>query len=135
MLCIVASAARAVAQLDSLGGIEKHTMKIIAQVFGVAVLLFTFGCSTVKVPQGAHLVGGGLQIDWQAPEDRTVILIEETTGRTVATKSLSKGDPFTFDVTTDGDKRLLREAFDEMPSDAKFVIYFVPAPKVHKDAT
>ena len=105
----------------------KHTIHII----GLAVLLLAVGCaSTSNLPSGAKKVGGGLKISWDAPTDGTAILVEATTGKPVATGSVSSGGPaFEFDAYTYHDADVLRAVFPTMPTNAQFVLYFVPSPK------
>lgn len=79
---------------------------------------------------GAKKVGGGLQIEWSAPADGTALLVETTTGKTVATQSMSvRGPAFDFDVTRDRNADVLKAIFPTMPTNATFVLYFVPSPK------
>lgn len=107
-------------------------MSITKQIncaIGLLILFVTVGCAENGLPPGAHVVGGGVQIDWTVPQAGTVILVEKTTGRTVATKSVAaKGDSFTFDASQEGDALVLKAAFGAIPSNAHFVLYFVPAP-------
>jgi len=106
-------------------------MRYITHIIGLAALLLAIGCaSTGNLPTGAKKVGGGLQIDWDPPGDGTAILVETTTGKTVATKSVSEtGAGFRFDVTSEQDADVLKAIFPTMPTNAQFVLYFVPSPK------
>ena len=105
-------------------------MKHITPIIGLGTLLLAIGCSTTgSLPRTAQVVGGGLQIQWEAPAEGTVILIEKTTQKTVATKSLSEGDSFQFDVSRESDASVLSAVFPTIPSNAHFVLYFTPAPK------
>jgi len=49
-----------------------------------------------RLPHGSRVVGGGLAIEWTAPEPGSAILREETTRRVVATQTLEAGDSFDF---------------------------------------
>ncbi len=103
-------------------------MKYTTPIIGLAALLLAVGCtSTGSLPTGAKKVGGGLQIEWEAPSRGTAILLETTTGRTVATKSLSGGSLFEFDVTNNYDDDIIRSVFPIMPPNAQFILYFVPS--------
>jgi len=104
-------------------------MKHIMRIIGVATLVIFVGCaSRGPLPRGARVVGGGFQIDWDAPSDGTAILVEAKTGRTVATKSVSLGGGgFKFDGSSRTDADLLIAIFaDRMPTNAQLVLYFVP---------
>ena len=103
-------------------------MKHILNLIGLGVVLLAAGCATCELPRGAQVVGGGIQIAWTAPEAGTVLLVEKTTGKTVVTRSLAgNGDSFSFEGTMGTDAQVLGAAFDTMPTNAQFVLYFVPA--------
>ena len=100
-------------------------------------ILATLGCTTPKgLPSGAQLVGGGLQIDYEAPTDGTVILVEKVTGRMVATESLSSGSDFTFSPSSGNWAELMLTLFGvpsadgeltlQIPTNSVFQLYFVP---------
>ena len=106
-------------------------MKYTTPIIGLATLLLAVGCaSTSNLPSGAKKVGGGLQIEWDAPTEGTAIFVETTTGKIVATKSVSDGGAgFRFDVTSSEDAEVLTAIFPAMPTNAQFLLYFVPSPK------
>lgn len=117
-------------------------MKIIVSICSL-VLALLVGCATGNLPRGAKLVGGGLMIDYMAPVDGTVILVERTSGRIVATQSLMEGREFNFgprwercgEVLTSlfGTTNLVEPgAFPVVPTNTFFQLYFVPDP-VRKD--
>jgi hypothetical protein len=110
-------------------GESMTVMRNIKQVVGMGILLLAVGCATTgNLPHRAQVVGGGLQIDWDPPTDGTAILVERTTGKPVATRSVSPGFSFTFDVARQSDAEVLEAVFfDSMPTNAHFVLYFVPA--------
>ncbi len=113
-------------------GDTHYTMKYIMHIIGLTALLLAAGCaSTSNLPSGARRVGGGVQIDWRPPVDGTAILVETTTGRTIATQSVSvEGNVgFNFDVTREQDADALKALFPTMPTNAQFVLYFVPSAK------
>ncbi len=89
------------------------------------------GCTTPGngLPTGSRVVGGGLSVDYRAPENGTVVLREETTRRMVATQTLSEGDPFTFPDVTMHHEALTKLFGDPMPTNLVFTLYFVPGPK------
>ncbi len=106
-------------------------MKHISYFISLVALALAVGCtSTTSLPSGAKKVGGGLRITWWAPTDGTAILVETTTGKIVATETLTQGGPqFSFDPDSQRDAETLRMLFPSMPTNAQFVLYFVPSPK------
>jgi hypothetical protein len=95
----------------------------------LSVLLLA-GCVTVArgpIPPGAKLVGGGLDINWSSNVEGTAILVEKTTGKTVATQSLAAGDAFDFDVTEPEKAEVLKALFGrELAPELQFQLYFLP---------
>lgn len=100
------------------------------------------GCVTGpgNLPRGARLVGGGLQIEYRAPENGTAILRERSTGKVVATQSLEPGDDFEFTATRQENAEVLRSLFATtnapdigqflaLPTNACFELYFAPVRK------
>ncbi len=73
-----------------------HVRTLFAVVLAGAVSLMAVGCASKGLPRGARLVGGGLSIKYAAPQDGTVILMERTSRRIVATESRGEGDEFEF---------------------------------------
>ena len=104
----------------------KHITQIVAASIGLALA----GCSTGGLPRGAHVVGGGLNIQWSPPgsESGTAILVEKTTGKTIMTKALVSPDrTFRFDITGPNDETVWRTALGfNIPTNAQYVLYFVP---------
>jgi hypothetical protein len=102
----------------------KHVTKLMVAGAGIALLIA--GCSTGTLPRGARLVGGGLKIDWSTEEVGTVILVERTTGKTVATESIN-GSHFEFDISEVHNARVVQAIFGGAPpTNAQFSLYFVP---------
>lgn len=103
-----------------------------------AVGLALTGCTTSPLPKGARLVGGGLDIRYSSPTPGTVILIERTSGRIVATKSLEgNGHEFHFSPNSYDNGDVLAAMFSTVPAkegeltpvptNTFFELYFVPA--------
>lgn len=97
-----------------------------------ALLIFT-GCTTGlrSFPAGAVRVGGGLNIEWQAPRHGTVVLMEEKSGKILATQSLEPGDSFDFGPEYSGFEETLATTFPDgagLQTNAVFGLYFTPMP-------
>lgn len=114
----------------------------------ICLLCFPLVCATLlgcvsapsNLPRGARLVGGGLQIEYSAPENGTAILRERSTGKIVATQSLEPGDDFDFTVTRQENAEVLRSLFATtnapdigqllaLPTNVCFELYFTPVKK------
>jgi len=102
-------------------------------------LILLCGCSTGHLPKGAQLVGGGLDIRYVPPTDGTVMLMERTSGKIIATGSVSSsGAPFEFGPTSTPNWDVLMTGFFpqknptqggtsyQIPTNAIFELYFVP---------
>jgi hypothetical protein len=72
------------------------------------------------------LVGGGVMIEWKAPEAGTVYLVEKTTGKIVETRSLEEGEKYTWTVTSVVQAEDLQELLGIKFSRARFLLYFEP---------
>ena len=106
--------------------------------FGVtAACVALVGCASSSLPRGARWVGGGLKIAYETPADGTVILMERTTGRIVATESLPEGRSFTFAPDHQNYSEVLFRMFGStnswdpadvlvVPTNTYFQLYFVP---------
>jgi hypothetical protein len=93
-----------------------------------SIALVLVGCSTSGVPRGAQVVGGGPMISWNAPANGTAYLAETTTHKIIVTVSMKKDEPFVFDTTDKTDSKapeIIQAAFPVMPSNPKFVLYFL----------
>jgi hypothetical protein len=97
------------------------------------VLSFLAGCGTTRplqadgLPGEEYLVGGGLMIDWEAPQDGTAYLVEKETGKIIETRSLKQGESYSFSASSP----LQAQEFEQMLgisfSQARFLLYFKPA--------
>ena len=80
------------------------------------------------LPNRKYLVGGGLDIEWRVPQNGTVYLVEETTGKIVITKSFPADKVFEFNPgSTEPEKT--KEIFGIDMSELKFSLYFIPNTK------
>jgi hypothetical protein len=105
-------------------------MKHVTQIMAISVALVVAGCSTSSLPRGAQVVGGGLKIHWvSGGPPGTAILVEKTTGKTIKTESLEGNEiseGFMFDASQEQDAEILRAVLGSIPTNAQFVLYFVP---------
>lgn len=81
----------------------------------------------VRLPDTPQMVGGGMMIEWKAPERGTAYLVEKQTGKIVETRSLEEGEVYSFAATS----VIQADEFEEMLgirfSRARFLLYFEPA--------
>lgn len=95
-----------------------------------AVALVVAGCAPrglarlEDLPGEEHLVGGGLTINWQAPEDGIVYLFEKRTGKLIETRSLKEGETYTFAVETAVDAADMEGLLGIDIARAEFLLYF-----------
>jgi hypothetical protein len=78
------------------------------------------------LPGEQYLVGGGMMIDWEAPEAGTAYLVEKTSGKIVETRSLAKGDSYTFAIASGGQAAEFEKMLGIKFSEARFLLYFRP---------
>lgn len=103
-----------------------------AVVLGFVMLAFA-GCRSQEqfrpeyLSGESRLVGGGLKIEWAAPEPGTVYLVEERTGRLVQTFTLAEGEAYHFAVESVVDAEELGDMLGINIDKAQFLLYFRPA--------
>jgi hypothetical protein len=114
---------------------KRNYSHVVVSVLVVSLLavLATGGCGAdkpspvVRLPDAPQMVGGGLMIEWKAPERGTAYLVEKQTGRIVETRSLEQDEVYSFAVTSvvqaDDYEQMLGIRF----SRARFLLYFEPA--------
>ncbi len=102
-------------------------------VIGLLGALAVGGCGAgkpspvVRLPDAPQMVGGGMMIEWKAPERGTVYLVEKQTGKIVETRSLEQDEVYSFAATS----VVQADEFEQMLgirfSRARFLLYFQPA--------
>ena len=109
-------------------------MKPAILFLGLGLLTLAVGCASTStgLPRGSRVVGGGLSVEWDAPQAGTAILREETTRRIVATETLDEGDSFDFPSQATHLEAISMLFGDPMPTNLTFVLYFAPAAKPHQ---
>ena len=94
--------------------------------------LMCVGCRTTRSlhvdvpPVQGELVGGGMKIEWTAPANGTVYLIEGTTNRIMETRSLEQGNTYSFSVPSKGQGGEFEQILGIKLADARFLLYFRP---------
>jgi hypothetical protein len=78
------------------------------------------------LPKQKYLVGGGLDVEWVAPQAGTAYLVEQNTRKIVVTKSLEAGERFEFSPGS-AEPKEAKQIFGVEMSKLKFMLYFVPA--------
>lgn len=112
-------------------------MKSVCRCLAAVVLsglLFAAGCGLYPIhstdsdflssgiPAARYQVGGGFEIDFTAPADGTVYVVDQASKRILAMESLEEGDSFSFNFFNAGEEY---SALGLVPS-AKISLYFVP---------
>jgi hypothetical protein len=95
----------------------------------IVVLFFAAGCGESRrtapqsvrdgLPSPIYQVGGGFLIDFTAFDDGIVYVVDQTSRRMLAMRSVEKGDNFSLDLSD------YAEAF-EITTTTKIGLYFVP---------
>ncbi len=80
-----------------------------------------------RMPGERRLVGGGLMIEWKAPEPGTVYLVEQQTGKIVETRTLAAGEVYTFSVTSITQAEEFEDLLGINFSKTRFLLYFEPS--------
>ena len=102
-----------------------------------AVLICASGCATLNspfeasgLPDRRYLVGGGFLIEYLSPGDGTALWVEETTGKVLATKSVTgTGSEIEFEADSPSDlERVVGIPLKEM----KLGLYFIPEASVEE---
>ena len=73
-----------------------------------------------------HLVAAGYDINWEAKENGTAYLVEETTNKVLKTESMEAGMRFSFTVAGIDGEAQFEALFGVKFSDAAFRLYFIP---------
>lgn len=109
-----------------------HTSRFAAIGFLLLAAGLLAGCRTSPplqadgLPGEQYLVGGGMMIDWEAPAAGTAYLVEKTSGKIVETRSLAKGDSYTFSIASGGQAAEFEKMLGIRFSEARFLLYFRP---------
>lgn len=102
-----------------------------AGLFGI--VLAAAGCGSPEpfrlayLSDAERLVGGGLKIDWKAPEPGTAYLVEKSTGKLVETRTLETGEAYTFSVESIVEADELEQLLGMPLAETEFLLYFQPA--------
>ncbi len=122
---------------------QRSYSRIVALVITLSLLggtLLVGGCgpnkhsAAVRLPDAPRLVGGGMMIEWKAPQPGTVYLVEQHTGKIVETRSLDEGEVYSFAATSvvqaDDFEQVLGIKFGK----ARFALYFEPQDRAGEPA-
>jgi len=109
----------------------RNTGAVLAVVLAA---IWLGGCSSVSrpiimgsgIPEDKYLVGGGWEINYTAPADGTVCLVERSSYKLLETTTVEEGDTYEKSIDPHADEL---EALGISPKTAKFQLFFVPAPK------
>jgi hypothetical protein len=103
---------------------------LIAGLLGVLGIV---GCAPqarhrpARLLEESQLVGGGLMIQWQAPADGIVYLVERRSGRLVETRALRAGEVYDFAIRTVVEAEDMRRLIGIPVARAEFLLYFEPS--------
>lgn len=107
----------------------KNKSALVLTFAAILLIGISTGCQTSGtmssngVPAKIYLVGGGYNIDFDAPTKGIGYVVEETTQRVIQLKSLDKDDRFKVEIENGDDTE---KVLGIKPSAARFTFYFVP---------
>ncbi|MGH2271001.1 hypothetical protein ACQ9LF_04310 [Anaerohalosphaeraceae bacterium U12dextr] len=110
-------------------------MKAIWMVLVMCVsIVFVTGCSLSNqtafghdgLPKEQYRVGGGLLIEYKAPQDGTFYLVDQKSGKFIVTQSVDEGSTFDFSLPH-ADEDQYKGLAQSLVS-GELVLYFVPNP-------
>ena len=111
-------------------------LKTIAALCGGSVFVLAAGCmssgkfSDKGMPDRKYQVGGGWTIKYAAPTDGTIYLFEETTGKIIETRTVSKGEKVTYNSTPEEEAQQaarLEKSVGITMKEARQSLFFIPA--------
>lgn len=114
---------------------KRNPTRVMVWVVALSLLggvLLVTGCGSgrrsrlVHLPDKPQLVGGGMIIEWKAPQRGTVYLVEKRTAKIIETRSLEKDEVYSFSATS----IVQADEFEQMLgirfARAQFDLYFEP---------
>ncbi|MBN1362568.1 MAG: hypothetical protein JW993_18365 [Sedimentisphaerales bacterium] len=99
----------------------------------VALIIIVAGCRSTpamrpaELPANVQVVGGGVMINWEAPADGTVYLVDKTSGKVIVTQTVEQGDPYEFELDPEDGAEAFKAVTGVELEDARLVLYFKPA--------
>lgn len=105
------------------------------------LLVSILGCASAHsgpfdskgLPREKYFVGGGIMINWTAPQDGTAYVVMSAAGESkiIRTQYIPEAGEFDFSISVDaGQERAdLEKVLGAKLSEATFSLYFVPSPK------
>jgi len=116
-------------------------MKAVWMVLVMCVsLIYVTGCGSISqtafghdgLPKEQYRVGGGLVIEYEAPQDGTFYLVDQKSGTFIATQSIDEGSTFDFSLPD----VYYEDQYEDLTQslvDGKLVLYFVPDPQEEEE--
>jgi hypothetical protein len=110
-------------------------MKAVWMVLVMCVsIVYVTGCGLSNqtffgpdgLPKEQYRVGGGLVIEYRAPQDGTFYLVDQKSGKFIVTQSVQEGSTFDFSLPDTNDDQYQKLAKSLIAG--KLVLYFVPNP-------
>ena len=122
-----------------------RTPSLLAGAIAAMMLVSIVGCASAHkgpfgsdgLPREKYLVGGGMTINWTAPQDGTAYVVMSAAGESkiIQTQYIPEAGEFDFSFSVD-DQKTVDQMVDQIEkmlgaklSEAKFSLYFVPSPK------
>ena len=116
----------------------RRTANVFVGVFAAMLLASVLGCASTSkgpfdsdgMPRDKYLVGGGLQINWLAPQDGTAYVVVSAGGKRkiILTGAISEGEDVDFSLG-DADPAEIENLLGAKLSETEVSLYFVPSLK------
>ena len=118
----------------------RRTANVLVGALAAMSVVSILGCASTHtgpfgsdgLPREKYLVGGGIMINWTAPQDGTAYVVMSSAGESkiIQTEGLMKaGEFFSFSVDSQETLDQMEKVLGAKLSEAKFSLYFVPSPK------
>jgi len=120
----------------------RRTANVLVGALVAMLLVSILGCASTHtgpfgsdgLPREKYFVGGGIMINWTAPQDGTAYVVMSAGGESkiVQTEGLKEAKTFEFyisGVDNQGTLDQVEKVLGAKLSEAKFSLYFVPSPK------
>jgi hypothetical protein len=118
-----------------------RTANVLVGAIVAMAVVSILGCASTHtgpfgsdgLPREKYFVGGGIMINWTAPQDGTAYVVMSAAGESkiIQTQYIMEAGEFDFSMSVDDQEMVdqIEKVLGAKLSEAKFSLYFVPSPK------